>query len=57
MLVDYPHEWEKYFLKGKGRRTFSKETPETIKEKARDTNDTCIRYAGKPFFFFEEDEE
>lgn len=52
MLVDYPHEWHKYFLEGKVR-TFSKDTPKEIIEKAKDINKTTMKYGGKNFFNFE----
>lgn len=56
MLVDYPHEWHKYFLDGKGR-TFSKDTPKEIVEKAKDINKTTMKYGGKNFFSFENDND
>ena len=56
MLVDYPYEWHKYFIPGRGR-TFVKETPEEIKRAARRTNESTLISAGKPFFFFEEDDD
>lgn len=52
MLVDYPHEWHRYFLDGKVR-TFSKDTPKEIVEKAKDINKTTMQYGGKNFFSFE----
>lgn len=52
MLVDYPKEWHKYFIPGK-TRTFSKNTPKSIIEKAMEINKTAIRYNGKQYFYFE----
>lgn len=56
MLVDYPMEWEHFMINGK-IRTFSKSTPKEIVEEAKKINKKTIRTAGKPFFFFESDEE
>ena len=53
MLIDYPMEWRKYMIKGK-TRTFSKNTPLEIVKKAKELNKKAVRYAGKPFFLFEE---
>ena len=55
-MVDYPMEWERFMIYGK-IRTFSKSTPKEIVEKAKKINEKLIRTAGKPFFFFEDDEE
>lgn len=52
MLVDYPREWHKYFIPGE-TRTFSKNTPKSIIEKAKGINESAIRYNGKKFFSFE----
>lgn len=52
MLVNYPHEWRKYFVSG-AKRTFSKSTPKEIVEKAKDINKTTMLYGGKKFFSFE----
>lgn len=38
-------------------RTFSKSTPKEIVEEAKKINEKLIRTAGRPFFFFEDDEE
>lgn len=38
-------------------RTFSKNTPKEIIEKAKEINKTAIRTGGKPAFFFETNEE
>ncbi|WP_295218214.1 hypothetical protein [Ruminococcus sp.] len=53
MLVDYPLEWEKYFLRGKGR-VFSKDTPKDVVEKAKMQNELIYKRTGKIFFKFEE---
>ena len=37
MLVDYPFEWNKYMVPGKVR-TFKKETPADVLEKAKKIN-------------------
>ena len=56
MLVDYPKEWGKYFDRSKKQlRTFRKDTPAEIVEKAKEINKFIIEHAGKPFFHFEED--
>jgi len=55
MLVDIPDEWKKYFTSK--RRTFKKDTPEDIIRKAKEVNKITLKSAGKPFYFFEEDEE
>lgn len=52
MLVNYPHEWDKYLLDGKVR-TFSINTPKDIIEKAKSINKTTMKYGGKNFFEFE----
>ncbi|WP_298483788.1 hypothetical protein [uncultured Ruminococcus sp.] len=54
VLVDYPQEWRKHMIKGK-TRTFSKNTPQEIVNKAKEINKETIRTGGKPFFFFDED--
>lgn len=51
-MVNYPYEWSKYMIKGKVR-TFSKDTPIDIIEKAKKVNKTFIEDTGKPFFAFE----
>lgn len=56
MLIDYPLEWEKYMIIGNGR-TFSKNTPAEIIEKAKKINEKALKYAGKPFFYFENDDK
>ena len=56
MLVDYPMEWRHFMIKGK-TRTFSKSTPKEIVEEAKKINEETIRTAGRPFFFFEDDEK
>ncbi len=55
MLVDIPDEWRKYFTSKP--RTFKKDTPPEIIEKAKKVNENTMFCAGKPFYFFEEDEE
>lgn len=55
MLVDIPIEWEKYLIPK--TRKFKKDTPADIIEKAKKVNEKTIFCAGKPFYFFEEDEE
>ena len=55
MLVDYPREWNKYFVDGK-IMTFSADTPNEIVEKAKKVNDTMMRTAGKEYFHFENSE-
>lgn len=55
MLVDIPDEWRKYFTSKP--RTFKKDTPADIIEKAKKVNEKTMFCAGKPFYFFEEDEE
>ena len=55
MLVDIPIEWEKYLIED--TRKFKKDTPPEIIEKAKKVNEKTMFCAGKPFYFFEEDEE
>ncbi len=56
MLVDYPHEWRKHMIQGE-TRTFSKDTPQEIIDRARKINKKILESAGRPFFYFEEDEK
>mgnify|MGYP003289378224 CR=1 FL=1 len=53
MLVDYPYEWNKYMEKGKVR-TFCKDTPMNIIEKAKEINVVAMECEGKPYFKFED---
>lgn len=55
MLVDYPREWNKYFVEGK-ILTLRVDTPKEIIEKAKSINEKCLKYAGKAFFHFENSE-
>ena len=55
MLVDIPIEWEKYLIPK--TRKFKKDTPAEIIKEAREVNKETMHCAGKPFYFFEEDEE
>ena len=55
MLVDYPREWSKYMVDGKGR-TFQSSTPKEIIQKAKAINEKAIKYEGKPYFNFENKE-
>lgn len=58
MLVDYPWEWDEYFLKDAiHKRTFKKDTPSHIISEAKKINEETLRYSGAPYFFFEQDEE
>lgn len=58
MLIDYPWDWDKYFLRdGIHKRTFKKDTPSHIIAEAREINKETLRYSGSPYFFFEQDEE
>lgn len=52
MLVDYPFEWNKYMLAGK-IRTFKKETPADVVEKAKIINKKIFENTGKNYFSFE----
>lgn len=56
MLIDYPYEWCHFMIKGK-IRTFSKNTPKEIIEQAKKINKVTIQTAGRPYFFFEENDE
>ena len=38
-------------------RTFRTDTPKEIIEKAKEINAKAIKYEGKPYFFFEEEEQ
>lgn len=54
-MVDYPYEWVKYLIEDKVR-TFKKDTPSDIVEKAKKINKSYSRSAGKNFFHFEAEE-
>lgn len=56
MLIDYPREWNEYFVDGK-IMTFSADTPKEIIEKAKKVNHTTMMTAGKEFFHFEKRSE
>lgn len=56
-MVVYPfNEWGKYMAKGKVR-TFVKDTPSDIIEKAKQINDDYEKHFEKKFFHFEAEEE
>ena len=56
MLVDYPDKWHEYFLQNAPQlRTFRKDTPQEIVEKAKLINASTLKHAGKQFFHFEKD--
>ncbi len=55
MLVDIPKEWEQYLFTD--TRKFKKDTPAEIIEKAKKVNESTMFCAGKPFYFFESDED
>lgn len=52
MLVDYPFEWNKYMVPGKVR-TFKKETPADVLEKAKKINKKIFKNTGENYFSFE----
>ena len=55
MLVMIPKGWEKYFLKNAPYlRTFGKDTPIDIIEKAKAMNVKMMKYEGEPFYHFEQ---
>lgn len=58
MLVDIPEEWRQYFLKNAPHlRTFRKDTPQDIIEKAKMLNEKMIKLEGDPFYWFEEEDD
>jgi len=56
MLVDYPREWDKYFV-SETKMIFSKSTPRDIIEQAKRVNRHIFRDTDKYFFFFEDENE
>lgn len=55
MMVNHPHEWDKFFVKGK-TRMFSKDTPADIIKKAKEINAYVFSISGRQWFRFESEE-
>ena len=55
MLVDYPEKWSEYFFHDNEHelKTFRKDTPKDIIEKAKELNEDIFRISGQVFFHFE----
>ena len=57
-MVSYPYEWNEFFDRSaKHLKTFRADTPQDIIDKAKVINEKCIKYSGKPLFYFEEENE
>ena len=56
MLVDIPEKWSEYFFHDDEHepKTFRKDTPKDIIDKAKELNKELIRLSGHTFFHFDE---